>query len=263
MFSTVKRIHFIGIGGIGMSGIAEILLNQGFEISGSDMALSPITDNLEKLGAKIFKGHKASNIEDAEVVVYSSAVKINENPETKEAIKRKIPLIKRAVMLAEATRMNYCLAIAGTHGKTTTTSIVGLILIKAGIDPTVIVGGRLRDFGGTNARLGNGDWTVVEADEYDRSFLQLSPAISIINNHQYANGASIYTQNGYWSRKFKLEAECGMIGVNIGIPAPVAYLPFGGLKESQFADIKAQGKAIIDFYSEPKVITERFWEEED
>lgn len=182
MFSTIKRLHFIGIGGIGMSGIAEILLNQGFQVSGSDMRESEITENLKSKGAEIFIGHKPENIIDAEVVVYSSAVNINENPETKEAMKRKIPIIRRAEMLAEVARLNYVLAVSGTHGKTTTSSIVGLILIKAGIDPTVIVGGRLRDFGGTNAQLGKGDWTVVEADEYDRSFLQLSPAIAIINN---------------------------------------------------------------------------------
>jgi len=182
MFSTIKKIHFVGIGGIGMSGIAEILIHQGFQISGSDMKSSEITNYLSSIGAQIFIGHKPENINSAEVVVYSSAVKIEENPETLEAKNRKLPLIRRAEMLAEAARLNYCLAIAGTHGKTTTTSIIGLILIKAGIDPTVIVGGRLRDFGGTNARLGKGLWTVVEADEYDRSFLQLSPAIAVINN---------------------------------------------------------------------------------
>ena len=182
MFTTVKKIHFVGIGGIGMSAIAEILINQGFTVSGSDMAQSENTDYLKKLGAGIIIGHRAENIEGAEVVVYSSAVKINENPETLEALKRNIPTLRRAEMLAEVSRLNYCLAISGTHGKTTTTSMCGLILVKAGIDPTVIVGGRLSAFGGTNARLGHGKWTVVEADEYDRSFLQLSPTIAIINN---------------------------------------------------------------------------------
>jgi UDP-N-acetylmuramate--alanine ligase len=182
IFSTVKNIHFVGIGGIGMSGIAEILLNQGFNITGSDMRESENTKYLENLGAKVFIGHNAENINDAEVVVYSSAVDPKENPETNAALQKGIPTIKRAVMLAEVARLNYCLAISGTHGKTTTTSMLGLILIKAGIDPTVIVGGRLRDFGGTNARLGKGKWTVVEADEYDRSFMQLSPTIAIVNN---------------------------------------------------------------------------------
>jgi UDP-N-acetylmuramate--alanine ligase len=182
MFSTVKKIHFVGIGGIGMSGIAEILMNQGFKVSGSDLVASENTEALIKKGAVVMIGHKAENIEGAEVVVYSSAVHPKDNVETKAAMEAGIPIIRRAEMLAEATKFNYCLAVSGTHGKTTTTSIVGLVLIKAGIDPTVIVGGRLRDFGGSNARLGNGKWTVVEADEYDRSFLQLSPTISIVGN---------------------------------------------------------------------------------
>lgn len=182
MFSSIEKIHFVGIGGIGMSGIAEILVNQGFKITGSDIAGSQNTEYLEKLGIKIYIGHNASNIGDAEVVVYSSAVHPNENPETLAAQEQGIPLIKRAEMLAEVSRLNYCVAISGTHGKTTTTSMIGLILIKAGVDPTVIVGGRLRDFGGTNARLGKGEWTVVEADEFDRSFLQLFPTVAVINN---------------------------------------------------------------------------------
>jgi UDP-N-acetylmuramate--alanine ligase len=182
MFSSVRKIHFVGIGGIGMSAIAEILLSQGFDVRGSDMAQSENTDCLAALGAKIMIGHSAENIQDAEVVVYSSAVKINENPETVESIRRGIPTLRRAEMLAEVSRLKYTLAVAGTHGKTTTTSMLGLTLMKAGIDPTVIVGGRLKGFGGANARLGAGEWIIVEADEYDRSFLQLSPAVAIINN---------------------------------------------------------------------------------
>ena len=182
MFSTVKKIHFVGIGGIGMSGIAEILIDQGFSVSGSDLSTNENTQYLENLGAVIFYGHQASNIQDAEVVVYSSAVKVEENPELQEAIARRIPILKRSEMLAEVSRMKYTLAISGTHGKTTTTSMVGLIMIEAGFDPTIIVGGRLKDFGGTNARLGNGEWIVVEADEYDRSFLQLTPTIAVVNN---------------------------------------------------------------------------------
>lgn len=182
LFSSIKRIHFVGIGGIGMSGIAEILLNQGFEISGSDLNKSENTIYLENLGIKVFYGHSKDNIKDAEVVVYSSAVKITENVETAEAKEKNIPLIRRAEMLAEVTRLKYCLAVSGTHGKTTTTSMLAFSLIEANLDPTVIVGGRLRDFGGTNARLGNGDWILVEADEYDRSFLQLQPTIAVINN---------------------------------------------------------------------------------
>jgi UDP-N-acetylmuramate--alanine ligase len=182
MFTSVKRIHFVGIGGIGMSGIAEILINQGFEVSGSDLSISENTEHLVSLGAKIYIGHNPDNVNGAEVVVYSSAVNINDNPEVLTALNLNIPTLRRAEMLAEVSRLNYCLAISGTHGKTTTTSMCGLILMKAGLDPTVIVGGRLKGLGGTNARLGKGDWTVVEADEYDRSFLQLLPTISIINN---------------------------------------------------------------------------------
>lgn len=180
MFRSVKKIHFIGIGGIGMSGIAEILLDQGFSVTGSDKQLSEITERLEKLGAKIYEGHSPEHIEpDVDVVVYSSAVKMD-NPEVQEAIRRKIPLIRRAEMLAELMRLKYGIGIAGTHGKTTTTSMVGLILIEGGFDPTVIVGGVLRDLGGTNARLGHGNFIVVEADEFDRSFLQLTPTIAVI-----------------------------------------------------------------------------------
>ncbi len=182
IFSSVKKIHFVGIGGIGMSGIAEILLNQGFLVSGSDISKSENTDYLESLGAEIHIGHSEENINDAEVVVYSSAVDPKNNPETIAALKFNIPLLRRAEMLAEVSRLNYCLAVSGTHGKTTTTSLCGLTMLKAGLDPTVIVGGRLRGFGGTNARLGRGDWTVVEADEFDRSFLQLLPTIAVVNN---------------------------------------------------------------------------------
>ena len=182
MFASIKKIHFVGIGGIGMSGIAEILLNQGFEISGSDLNENENTEYLRSKGVHITIGHLPENVAGKEVVVYSSAVNPEENPEIIEARKQGIPVIRRAEMLAEATRLNYCIAIAGTHGKTTTTSMIGLILIKAGYDPTVIVGGRLKDFGGTNALLGNGDWSVLEADEFDRSFLQLLPSIAVINN---------------------------------------------------------------------------------
>lgn len=182
MFSSVQHIHFVGIGGIGMSGIAEILINQGFTISGSDLSISDITEYLQSIGATIHVGHKEEHIEGAEVVVYSSAVKPKDNPETRAAHDRGIPIIRRAEMLAEISRLKYTLGIAGTHGKTTTTSLCGLVMMKGEIDPTVIVGGRLHGLGGTNARLGKGEWTVVEADEYDRSFLQLFPTIAVINN---------------------------------------------------------------------------------
>ena len=176
---VIKRIHFVGIGGIGMSGIAEIMLNQGFEISGSDLSTSEITDSLKAKGVTIYEGHSAENVKQADVLVYSSAVN-KENPEVIEAIERKIPVIKRSEMLAECMRMRYGIGIAGTHGKTTTTSMVGLVLTEAGIDPTIIVGGKLSGLGGTNARLGNSDYIVVEADEFDRTFLSLTPSIAAI-----------------------------------------------------------------------------------
>jgi UDP-N-acetylmuramate--alanine ligase len=165
-----------------MSGIAEILLDQGFTVTGSDIARSDVTDRLASLGARIAIGHAAENVAGADVVVYSSAVSPDANPETAEALRRKIPLIRRAEMLAEVTRMKYGIAVAGTHGKTTTTSMIGLVMIEGGLDPTVIVGGKLSALGGTNAHLGHGEWTVVEADEFDRSFLSLSPTIAVVNN---------------------------------------------------------------------------------
>ncbi len=179
MFKNIKKVHFVGIGGIGMSGIAEILVNQGFEVSGSDKALSEVTDRLEKIGIKVYEGHSPSNLKDADVLVYSSAVHLD-NPEVQAAIERKIPIIKRSEMLAETMRMKYGIGIAGTHGKTTTTSMVGLTLTEGGIDPTIIVGGKLSGLGGTNARLGNGEFIVVEADEFDRTFLKLTPTIAAI-----------------------------------------------------------------------------------
>jgi UDP-N-acetylmuramate--alanine ligase len=179
MFNNIKKVHFVGIGGIGMSGIAEILLSQGFKISGSDRALSDITSRLKSLGIEIHEGHSADNIHDADVVVYSSAVN-PDNPEIKAAVEKKIPIIKRSEMLAECMRMKYGIGIAGTHGKTTTTSMVGLTLTEGGIDPTIIVGGKLSGLGGTNARLGQGEYIVVEADEFDRTFLKLTPTIAAI-----------------------------------------------------------------------------------
>ena len=179
MFKSIRKIHFVGIGGIGMSGIAEILLNQGFEVSGSDLNLTEITKRLADLGAEIYEGHSPDNVKDADVLVYSSAV-IADNPEVRAAADRNIPIIKRAEMLAETMRMKYGIGIAGTHGKTTTTSMVGLTLTEGGIDPTIIVGGKLSGLGGTNARLGNGEFIVVEADEFDRTFLKLTPTIAAI-----------------------------------------------------------------------------------
>ena len=186
MFKNIRKVHFVGIGGIGMSGIAEILLNQGFEITGSDKSLSEVTKRLSDLGIKIYEGHSRENLKDADVLVYSSAVTID-NPEVKEAIARKIPVIKRSEMLAETMRLKYGIGIAGTHGKTTTTSMVGLALTEGNVDPTIIVGGKLSGLGGTNARLGNGDFIVVEADEFDRTFLKLTPVIAAITTLESEN----------------------------------------------------------------------------
>lgn len=173
-----RHIHFVGIGGIGMSGIAEVLLNLGYAISGSDLVVSDITRRLQAGGATIFQGHNATHIAGADVVVTSSAVK-PDNAEVSMARERHIPVILRAEMLAELMRMKYGVAVAGTHGKTTTTSLIATILAKGGLDPTVVIGGRLNSLGG-NAQLGQGDYLVAEADESDGSFLLLSPTIGVV-----------------------------------------------------------------------------------
>jgi UDP-N-acetylmuramate--alanine ligase len=180
MFAKIQRIHFVGIGGIGMSGIAEVLLNLGYKVSGSDLKASAVTQRLASLGAITFEGHRAENITDAEVVVTSSAV-APDNPEVTEAHKLHIPVIQRAEMLAELMRLKYGIAIAGMHGKTTTTSMVAAVLAAGGLDPTVVVGGRV-DAMGSNARLGKSQYLVAEADESDRSFLKLSPILSVVTN---------------------------------------------------------------------------------
>ena len=176
----VKNIHLIGIGGSGMNGIAEILLNLGFTITGSDLRSTDVTDRLVSLGARVFIGHSPKNVENCDVVVFSSAVKEN-NPEIIAARERKIPVIKRPEMLAELMRMKYGICIAGTHGKTMTTSMTGMVLTKGNIDPTIIVGGRVTDFGG-GAKIGKSHYLVLEADEYDRTFLRLTPVIAVVTN---------------------------------------------------------------------------------
>ena len=180
MFAKIQQIHFVGIGGIGMSGIAEVLLNLGYRVSGSDLKSSAVTQRLAGLGAAVFEGHRAENIAGAEVVVTSSAI-ATENPEVLEAHKLHIPVIQRAEMLAELMRLKYGIAIAGMHGKTTTTSMVAAVLAGGGLDPTVVVGGRV-DALGSNARLGKSQYLVAEADESDRSFLKLSPILSVVTN---------------------------------------------------------------------------------
>jgi UDP-N-acetylmuramate--alanine ligase len=180
MLGKTRKIHFVGIGGIGMSGIAEFLYNQGLEISGSDLKKTELTAHLEKIGINIYEGHDPKHIKDIDVVVKSSAI-TDDNPEIAAAKSQKIPVIRRAEMLAEITRMSYSIGIAGTHGKTTTTSMAGMVLEAAGLEPTIIVGGKVMNFGSNNV-MGSGKYIVVEADEYDHSFLSLTPIIAGITN---------------------------------------------------------------------------------
>ena len=181
MLGKTRRIHFVGIGGIGMSGIAELLANLGFDVSGSDARRSDTTDRLTaKFGVKVYEGHQPAHVGDAEVVVFSSAVR-GSNPEIVEASRRGIPVIPRAEMLAELMRLRFSIAVAGSHGKTTTTSMIAVVLERAGVDPTAVIGGRLSAFG-SNARLGRSEYLVAEADESDRSFLMLWPTIAVLTN---------------------------------------------------------------------------------
>ncbi len=180
MYQKKYHIHFVGIGGIGMSGIAELLLNLGYRVSGSDLRRSAITDRLQDLGGTIFEGHQGDQIEGADVVVVSSAID-DSNPEVNSALKASVPVIPRAEMLAELMRLKYSIAVAGAHGKTSTTSLVASVLAAGGLDPTVVIGGKLNSIG-SNAVLGQGDYIVAEADESDGSFLKYSPAIAVVTN---------------------------------------------------------------------------------
>src|SRR5438132_13826037 len=180
MFAKIQRVHFVGIGGIGMSGIAEVLLNLGYKVSGSDLKSSPVTQRLASLGAVVVEGHRAEEVKGSEVVVTSSAI-APDNPEVLEARRLHIPVIPRAEMLSELMRLEYGIAIAGTHGTTSTTSMVHALLAAGGLDPTVVVGGRV-DAMGSNARLGKSQYLVAEADESDRSFLKLSPILAVVTN---------------------------------------------------------------------------------
>jgi UDP-N-acetylmuramate--alanine ligase len=181
MFFQPQHVHFVGIGGIGMSGIAEVLLSLGYQVSGSDIRLSPITKRLVELGATVYLGHQASNIAGAKAVVVTSALDPG-NPELAEARRLQIPVIPRGELLAELMRLKFGIAIGGSHGKTTTTSMVASIMNAAGLDPTVVVGGRVAGMGGSNARLGKGALLVVESDESDGSFLKLAPIIAVVTN---------------------------------------------------------------------------------
>ena len=180
MKHKVKRLHFVGIGGSGMSGIAEVLLNLGYQVSGSDLVANGATERLAALGAQISIGHAAKNVEDADAVVISTAVK-SDNPEVIAARTRRMPVVPRALMLAELMRLKQGIAVAGTHGKTTTTSLVASVLAEGGLDPTFVIGGRLTS-AASNARLGTGEFIVVEADESDASFLHLQPVVAVVTN---------------------------------------------------------------------------------
>jgi len=199
LLGKTRRIHFVGIGGIGMSGIAELLANLGYEVSGSDAKRSALTARLESLGVTVQVGHRAGHVGAADVVVYSSAVR-PDNPELVEARSRQVPVIPRAEMLAELMRLRFGIAVAGAHGKTSTTSMIAFVLEKAGLDPTAVIGGRLSAFG-SNARLGRGECMVVEADESDRSFLKLSPSIAVMTNidreHMEAYGSFAELQQAF------------------------------------------------------------------
>src|SRR5437867_1604204 len=181
MFFRPQHLHFTGIGGIGMSGIAEVLLNLGYTISGSDLKTTPITERLAGMGAKVYEGHEASNVGGAKALVVSSAVD-EQNPEVQEARRLQIPVIPRGELLAELMRLKFGIAVAGSHGKTTTTSMAATILNGVGLDPTVVVGGRVGTMGGSNARVGHSDFLVVESDESDRSFLKLAPIVAVVTN---------------------------------------------------------------------------------
>ncbi|MFM8313134.1 MAG: UDP-N-acetylmuramate--L-alanine ligase, partial [Deltaproteobacteria bacterium] len=181
MYNKVNKIHLNGIGGIGMSAIAELLLREGYKVSGSDLKANEIVRGLISRGVKFYEGHARENVLDTELVVYSSAINV-ENPEMAQALEQQTPIIPRAEMLAELMRLKYGIAVAGAHGKTTTTSMISTILMEGALDPTIVVGGRMDNFGGTNARLGSGEFMVVEADESDGSFNKLSPSIAVVTN---------------------------------------------------------------------------------
>ncbi|MCB5224362.1 MAG: UDP-N-acetylmuramate--L-alanine ligase [Candidatus Cloacimonadaceae bacterium] len=264
MLGKTKKLHFIGIGGIGMSGIAEFLRNQGLEISGSDLKKTEVTEHLESLGIKIEEGHDPSFIKDVDAVVKSSAVK-DDNPEVQAAKALKIPVIRRAEMLAEITRMSFSIGISGTHGKTTATSMTGLVLQAAGLDPTVIVGGKVKNFGSNNV-MGSGQYIVVEADEYDHSFLSLSPCIAGITNIDsdhldcYQNLDDIKGAFIEYANKVPF---FGSVIACLDDPGVQAVLPRINKKIvtygfSRQADIQAQNISMKDFVAEYELIYKKY-----
>ncbi|MGF1671244.1 MAG: UDP-N-acetylmuramate--L-alanine ligase [Balneolaceae bacterium] len=264
VFGRTRHIHMVGIGGIGMSGIAEILLQRGYTVTGSDNSTSETTKRLQELGATVHKGHDEKNIEEADVVVYTSAVTADENVETKAALELQIPVIKRAEMLAELMRMKYGIGIAGTHGKTTTTTMTGHVIQDGLFDPTIIVGGRVHSFDKTNAVVGSGDIIIVEADEFDRTFLRLSPSLAVITNIE-AEHLDIYKDLDDVKEAFVQFANkvpfYGVVVICLDDPAVRSILPeierrtisYGFTPQAQVRAINIQKDG---FYSEFTVLYE-------
>jgi UDP-N-acetylmuramate--alanine ligase len=251
MYGRTRRIHFIGIGGSGMSGIAEVLLNLGYDVSGSDLRESETTERLMGLGGRVFIGHTASNVEGAQVAVFSTAVK-SDNPELAAARAAGIPVIARAEMLAELMRMKYGVAVGGSHGKTTTTSMIAAVLARGGLDPTIVVGGRFHAIG-SNARLGHGQFLVAEADESDGSFLRLSPAVSVITNidrehlDHYANLEEIQQAFVYFANRVPFY---GVSVLCVDDPGARAILPRVSKRTTLYgtrpeADVRANGIRLL------------------
>jgi UDP-N-acetylmuramate--alanine ligase len=259
MLGHTRRIHFVGVGGIGMSGIAELLANLGYEVSGSDAKGSDITERLSRLGVDVHTGHAEQNVGAADVVVVSSAIR-DDNPEVTAARARHIPVIPRAEMLAELMRLQRGIAVAGAHGKTTTTSMIALVLERAGLDPTAVIGGRLSAFG-SNAKLGRGAWIVAEADESDRSFLRLSPSMAVITNldreHMDAYGTFEEVQRAFVEFANKVPFD-GLVVACADDPALRAILPAISRPTVLYAlerdaDVTATGVTLSPFASVSQV----------
>jgi UDP-N-acetylmuramate--alanine ligase len=243
----IQRMHFVGIGGVGMSGIAEVLLNQGYHVSGSDLKASPATERLANLGARIFIGHDAAHIEQAEVVVVSSAIDV-ENPEVACALDARIPVIPRAQMLAELMRFKQGIAVSGTHGKTTTTSLAAAVLAEAGLDPTYIIGGKLNQ-ADRNAKLGDSEYMLAEADESDASFLVLKPIIAVVTNidhdHMGTYGGDFERLKQTFVQFLQNLPFYGVIVANADDPTVMEVLPHAGRAFVTFGiDAEADYQAV-------------------
>ena len=248
MYGRTRRIHFVGIGGSGMSGIAEVLLNMGYEVSGSDLKPGDTTERLTRLGGRVFAGHTASNVEGADVVVVSTAVPAD-NPEVVAARAAEVPVIARAEMLAELMRMKYGVAVGGSHGKTTTTSMIAAVLARGGLDPTIVVGGRLHAIG-SNARLGHGQFLVAEADESDGSFLRLAPAVTVVTNvdrehvDHYPDLAAIQQAFVYFANRVPFYGVAILCGDDAGVRAILPRLTKRHVRYGTSEDAEVRARAI-------------------